>query len=218
MTPINELYNVSSGVIQQRVKELKLDEKPDKFSEVLSGAMKMVDETNGYFNKVAEEELYRRYAVKVFALCRRYLGNDDDAKDLMLETLIQALDKIDSFKYTREGSLYGWIRRIAINKAINQIKRHRWRMIPMDLWTQDNIPEPTEDEVIDIPNERILEWISELPESRRTVFNLHCVDGYSHKEISQMLGITETASTSLLAKARKTLKEKIRQYLKEQNK
>ena len=57
MTPINELYNVSSGVIQQRVKELKLDEKPDKFSEVLSGAMKMVDETNGYFNKVAEEEV-----------------------------------------------------------------------------------------------------------------------------------------------------------------
>ena len=169
-------------------------------------------------NKAAEEELYRRYAVKVYALCRRYLGNDDEAKDLMLETLIQALGKIDSFKYTREGSLYGWIRRIAINKAINQIRRHRWRMIPMDLWTQDNIPEPTEDEVIDIPNERILEWISELPESRRTVFNLYCVDGYSHKEISQMLGITETASTSLLAKARKTLKEKIRQYLKEQNK
>ncbi|MBR0532277.1 MAG: RNA polymerase sigma factor [Bacteroidales bacterium] len=169
-------------------------------------------------NKAAEEELYRRYAVKVFALCRRYLRNDDDAKDLMLETLIQALGKIDSFKYTREGSLYGWIRRIAINKALNQIKRHRWRMIPMDLWTQDNIPEPTEDEVIDIPNERILAWITELPESRRTVFNLHCVDGYSHKEISQTLGITETASTSLLAKARKTLKQKIRQYLKEHNK
>ncbi|MBR5174719.1 MAG: RNA polymerase sigma factor [Bacteroidales bacterium] len=169
-------------------------------------------------NKAAEEELYRRYAVKVYALCRRYLGNDDDAKDLMLETIIQALDKIGSFKYTREGSLYGWIRRIAINKALNQIKRHRWRMIPLDLWAHDTIPEPTEDEVIAIPNAKIRDWISELPELRRTVFNLHCIDGYSHKEISQMLGITETGSTSLLAKARKTLKEKIRQYLKEQDK
>ena len=57
MTPINELYNVSSGVIEQRVKELKLDEKKNPFDKVLAGAMQMVDETNGYFNKVSEEEV-----------------------------------------------------------------------------------------------------------------------------------------------------------------
>ena len=97
------------------------------------------------------DELYRRYAVRVNALCRRYVGDDDEAKDLMLETLIQALDKIDSYQYTGEGSLYAWISRIAINKSINQIKRQRWRMVHMDLWTQDNIPEPTEDEMVAIP-------------------------------------------------------------------
>lgn len=168
-------------------------------------------------DRMAEEELYRRYAVRVHALCRRYLGDEDDAKDLMLETLIQALDKIDTYRYTGEGSLYAWIRRIAINKAINQLKRHRWRMVPLDFGAQDIIPEPTEDEVSVIPKEKLRDWITELPEMRRAVFNLYCIDGYSHKDIGKMLGISERGSTSTLAKARKELKERIRQYLKEQD-
>ena len=166
-------------------------------------------------DELAENELYRRYAARVYALCKRYLGNDDEAKDLMLETLLQAIDKIGQFK--GDGSLYGWIRRIAINKALNQIKRQRWRMVPMDLSVHDNIPEPTEQEMVTIPREKLQAWIAELPDLRRTVFNLYCLDGYSHQEIARMLGISETGSTSVLAKARKQLKEKIRQYLKEQD-
>lgn len=166
-------------------------------------------------DEMAENELYRRYAARVYTLCKRYLGNEDDAKDLMLETLLQALDKID--QYTGEGSLYGWIRRIAINKAINHIKRHRWRMVPLDLWAHDSIPEPTEEETVAVPKEKMREWIYELPDLRRAVFNLYCIDGYSHKEIALMLGISETGSTSILAKARKQLKEKIQQYINEQD-
>ena len=74
-------------------------------------------------DRLAKEELYKRYAAKVNTLCRRYLGDEEDAKDLMLETLIQAIDKIESYHYTGEGSLYRWISRIAINKATNLIKR-----------------------------------------------------------------------------------------------
>jgi len=165
---------------------------------------------------MAEDELYRRYAVKVNTLCKRYLGDEDDAKDLMLETLIRALDKIDSFKYTGEGSLYAWIRRIAINKAINHIKRHRRRMVPLDFLTKDDIPEPTEEEVTGIPKEKLQEWIEGLSDMRRAVFNLYCIDGYSHQEIGRMLGISERGSTSTLSKARKELKEKIKRYLKEE--
>lgn len=152
----------------------------------------------------------------MYALCRRYLGDEEEAKDLMLETFLQALDKIDTFKYSGDGSLYAWISRIAINKAINQIKRHRWRFVPLDRQTQDDIPEPTEEEMLTIPAEKLREWIAQLPDLRRTVFNLYCVDGYSHKEIGRMLGISERGSTSTMAKARKQLKEKIKQYLKEQ--
>ena len=167
-------------------------------------------------DRMAEDELYRRYAVKVNMLCRRYVGDEEEAKDLMLETLIQALDKIETYKYSGKGSLYGWIRRIAINKAINQIKRRHWKMVPMDLWTHDNIPEPTEEEMVTIPNEIIRNWIAGLPDLRRAVFNLYCIDGYSHREIGEMLGISENGSTSILAKARKQLKGMIKEYLKEQ--
>ena len=168
-------------------------------------------------DRMAGDELYRRYAVRLNTLCKRYLGDEDDAKDLMLETLIQALDKMDSFKYTGEGSLYAWISRIAINKAINQIKRHRWRMATLDFWCRDDIPEPTEEEVAEIPKEKLREWIAELSDMRRAVFNLYCIDGYSHQEICKMLGISERGSTSTLAKARKELKGKIKQYWKEQD-
>ena len=87
----------------------------------------------------------------------------------------------------------------------------------MDFRVQDNFPEPTEEEVTEIPNEKLREWISELPDVRRAVFNLYCIDGYSHQEIGRMLGISERGSTSTLAKARKELKEKIKLYLKEQD-
>ena len=168
-------------------------------------------------DRMAEEELYRRYAVRLNTLCKRYLGDEDDSKDLMLETLIQALDKIDTFKYTGEGSLFAWISRIAINKALNDLKRRRWRMVHIDFRTHDNIPTPTVEEVAEIPKEKLREWIAGLPDMRRVVFNLYCIDGYSHQEIGKMLGISERGSTSTLAKARKELKEKIRQYLKEQD-
>lgn len=168
-------------------------------------------------DRMAEDELYRRYAARLHTLGKRYLGDEDDAKDLMLETLIQALDKIGTYTYTGEGSLYAWISRIAINKALNQLKRHRWRMVPLDFRVQDNIPEPTEEEVAEIPKEKLREWIAELPDMRRAVFNLYCIDGYSHQEIGKMLGISERGSTSTLSKARKELKEKIKQYLKEQD-
>ena len=122
-------------------------------------------------DRMAVDELYRRYAVRLNTLCKRYLGDEDDAKDLMLETLIQAL----------------------------------------------SIPEPTEEEVAEIPKEKLREWIAELSDMRRAVFNLYCIDGYSHQEIGKMLGISERGTTSTLAKARKELKEKINQYLKEQD-
>ena len=165
-------------------------------------------------NRKAEEELYTRYAARVYTLCRRYSDGPDEAKDLMQETFLKALDKISTFRYTGNGSLYGWISRIAINLALNQIKRRRWRTVPLDFESQDKLPEPTEEEMEAIPPEKLLEWISELPGMRKAVFNLYCLDGYSHKEIAKMLGVSEKGSAGMLAKARKQLKEKISRYWK----
>lgn len=165
--------------------------------------------------ELAGDELYRRYAARIYTLCRRYMGDDEDAEDLMQEVLIQALDKIQSFNYIGTGSLYAWISRIAVNKALNHIKRRRWRKVSLDFDGRDNIPEPAAEDVLEIPEERLLEWISRLPDVRRAVFNLYCIEGYSHKEIGKLLGISEKASASVLAKARKQLKERIKSYQEE---
>lgn len=166
-------------------------------------------------DRQAEDELYRRYAAKIYTLCRRYVGDDEDAKDLMHDALIKALERIDTFNYSGEGSLYGWIRRIAINMAVNHIKRHRWRIVALDDRMQETRDLIEDDNVTNIPQEVLLGWITSLPEVRRAVFNLYCIDGYTHREIAAMLGISEKGSAGILAQARKQLKEKIGRYLKE---
>ncbi|MBO6083019.1 MAG: sigma-70 family RNA polymerase sigma factor [Bacteroidales bacterium] len=166
-------------------------------------------------DRAAEEELYKRYAARMFTLCRRYTDNPEDAQDLMQEALLRALDRIATFTYAGNGSLYAWISRIAINMALNAIRRKRWRTLSLDFRAQDTIPEPTEEEMVEVPPEKLLEWIAALPALRRTVFNLYCIDGYSHKQIGEMLGISEKGSAGVLAKARKQLKETINRYLKD---
>lgn len=166
-------------------------------------------------DRLAEDELYRRYAAKVYTVCRRYLGDDDEAKDLMQDTLIQALDKIGTYTFTGSGSLYGWIRRIAVNKAVNHIRRQQWKIVPLDIGHQDPAVEEDGQDIEAIPQEKLLEWIASMTELRRAVFNLNCIDGYPHKEIAKMLGITEKGSAGVLAKARKQLQQEIKRYLKE---
>lgn len=167
-------------------------------------------------DRLAEDELYRRYAAKVHTLCCRYTDNSRDAEDLMQEAIIKALDRISTYTYSGKGSLSVWISRIAINLAIDQIRRKHLRFIPLDLWSHDTIPEPTDEEMEAIPQEKLLEWIAGLPDLKKAVFNLYCIDGYSHKEIAGMLKISEKGSAGVLAKARKQLKEEIRRYLSAQ--
>ena len=166
-------------------------------------------------DRLAEEELYKRYAARVYTLCRRYSAQSADDSDLLQEVFIKALGKISSYKYSGPGSLYSWICRLAVNLALNQIRRKHWVTVSFDRQAGDDIPEPTEAQLGAIPQEKLLEWISALPDMKRAVFNLYCIDGYSHKEIGRKLGISEKGSAGMLAKARKQLKEEIKSYLKD---
>ena len=116
---------------------------------------------------LAEDELYRRYAPKVYTLCRRYLNDGNEAKDMVQDSLIQALDKIHTFSFTGNGSLYNWIRRIAVNKAINHLKRNRWRFVPLEYWQGDSFiiedsDEPNFEELEDIEEEIKIEDLENL--------------------------------------------------------
>lgn len=165
----------------------------------------------------AEDELYRRYAARLLTLTRRYCPDPDDALDLMQDAIIKALDSISTFTYSGDGSLYAWISRIAVNMALNHITRYRNRMISLEVFSREQIPEPEDSQETDlerIPEEEILKMISRLPQMQRTIFNMFCMDGYAHREISSMLSISEKGSASLLAKARKRLKKEINEYLR----
>lgn len=163
---------------------------------------------------IAQGELYTQYAGRLLALCRRYCSDPDDAHDLMQDAMIKAVEKMHSFTYRGDGSLYSWISRIAVNMAVSSIRKHRFLRISLDSTALKDIPDPPPEEVVDIPKEMMLEMISNMPPVRRAVFNMYCIDGYSHKEISEKLGITEKGSASTLAKARNSLKEQIADYLK----
>ena len=165
----------------------------------------------------AQGELYARYAAGLYALCLRYIENREEARDLMHDAMIKAMDNFRSFKYAGEGSVWAWMSRITVNMAVDRLKQNsRFRQIPLDLVSGDEIEnalEPDAESVRRIPDDALDEMIAGLPPVKRTVFNMYCIDGYSHKDIAKALGISERGSTSILAKARTSLKKALTDYL-----
>ena len=165
----------------------------------------------------AQAELYTRYAAGIYALCLRYIEDREEARDLMHDAMIKAMDNFKSFKYAGEGSINAWISRIAVNMAIDRLKESsRFRPIPIELVSGSEIEctlEPDAGQVEQIPDGVLDEMIAELPPIRRTIFNMYFVDGFSHKEIAGKLGITERGSTSMMAKARASIKKALLNYL-----
>ena len=154
-------------------------------------------------DKKAQGELYDRYAGRLFTLCFRYVGDREEAQDLMHDSMIKAMDSMGAFRYNGEGSLYAWLQRLTVNVTIDRLREmSKLRMVSL------------EDAVDSIPAQVMLDMIAALPDVRRTVFNMYCIDGYSHKDIAAAIGITEKGSASILAKARAQLRNAINDYLK----
>ena len=165
----------------------------------------------------AQGELYARYSSRLYAICLRYIEDREEARDLMHDCMIKAMDNFKSFRYVSEGSLYAWLSRITVNMVINRLKESsRFRQIPFEQVSGDeleNALEPDAESVRKIPDGVLDKLIAELPPVRRTVFNMYCIDGYSHHDIARALGITERTSTSVLAKARASLKKALMNYI-----
>ena len=165
----------------------------------------------------AQGELYAKYAAGLFALCLRYIENREEARDLMHDAMIKAMDNFKSFRYLGDGSMWAWLSRITVNMAVDRLKENsRFRQIPFDLVSEGEIEdsmEPDAESVWEIPDSVLDDIIAELPPVKRAVFNMYCIDGFSHKEIAGKLGITERGSTSIMAKARASVKKAILSYL-----
>jgi len=152
----------------------------------------------------AQEQLYRLFAPKLFAVCLKYSRNRADAEDNMQDGFLLIFNKIGQYRF--QGSFEGWAKRVMVN---NVLQKYRTEGV-FEIVTE-NLPEEADVEIDteDISMDYLLGIIQELPDRYRMVFNLYVIDGYSHKEIAEMLSITDGTSKSNLARARTILKEKI---------
>lgn len=167
-------------------------------------------------DRSAERELYVHFAPRLRALCLRYLSNVDDAEDLLQDVFVRIFSSLSQFRWKGEGSLWLWMRRIAVNMAIDQL-RHSSKGICLNIdEVFPSIDEPTTEEVNTLPEETLLGFVATLPVGYRMVFNLVCMEGMSHKEAARLLGIAERSSASQLTRARAILAKKIKDYLRQE--
>lgn len=154
--------------------------------------------------------LYDTYVRYLTAVCARYISDDDDLKDVLQEAFVRVYTAIGDFEYRGAGSLRGWLSRIAVNQALKHLRDDKMLRVPLD-GACDDLTDDTPD-TDDIPSEVIYEMIRQLPTGYRAVFNLYVIEDYSHREISQMLGISESTSASQLHRAKALLAARIREY------
>lgn len=156
----------------------------------------------------AQEELYKLYASTLFSVSLKYASSYADAEDVLQDAFIVIFEKIGQYK--SKGSFEGWLKRITINTALQRYRKLR----PLEIINEQNI-KAVDVEVNEesIPLDFLLRIIQELPDRYRLVFNLYVMDGFSHKEISKLLDISQGTSKSNLARARVTLKEKIEMHI-----
>lgn len=153
----------------------------------------------------AQQTLYETFAPKMFGVCLRYVSDIDVAKDILQDSFITVFSRLSSFNH--DGSFEGWIRRIVVNTALMHLRK---TTLFVDY---DNASEQIKNESVDpsaledLSVADLMKIVDSLPPGFRTVFNLFAIEGYSHKEIGQLLNITESSSRSQYSRARKQLQQ-----------
>jgi RNA polymerase sigma-70 factor (ECF subfamily) len=161
----------------------------------------------------AQGALYKKYSGVLFGICLKYSPNRAEAEDNLQDAFITIFSRIE--QYQGKGSFEGWIKRITVNTALQKYRKKK----VFDISNEQQIEDvDVEVEDTSVPLDFLLKIIQELPDRYRLVFNLYVLDGYSHKEIAEMLGISDGTSKSNLARARMILKTKVIDYNVSKNK
>ncbi len=161
-------------------------------------------------NRQMQELLYQKYSSKMYGVCLRYSGNVEDANDLLQEGFVKIFKNLTKFR--GDGSFEGWIRRIFVNTSIEHFRKKIKLYNVTEV--QENTIEDYDLNILDTLAEKdIISLVNELSPGYKTVFNMHVIEGYSHKEIADVLGITEGTSKSQLARAKGVLKKSLEKRL-----
>jgi len=154
----------------------------------------------------AQELLYKQLAAKMMGVCMRYATDRMEAEDMLQNGFIRVFQMINDFR--GDGAFEGWVRRVMVHSSIEYYRKHHKMMQVVDL---DEVNEPSVNPLAsaNLDAKDLMALIQQLAPGYRIVFNLYAIEGYSHKEIGEIVGITEGASKSQLSRARSILKERI---------
>lgn len=182
-------------------------ENKEQLSELIKGCLKN--------KRKSQEALFRLYYGKMLGVCMRYIHDRDSAEEILQEGFIKIFDKLEAFDY--KGSFEGWMKRIMVNTAIDSIRKNKKAPHLTDndedfkLGASNPVIDQEENDFFQLKAELALEAIQELSPAYRAVFNLYVIEEYTHKEIAEILGISEGTSKSNLAKAKMNLQKLLKE-------
>ena len=152
---------------------------------------------------LAQRELYSRYSPRMLSVCYRFAQNREDAEDMLQEGFIKVFTQIHTFR--SQGAFEGWIRRIIVHTCINFLKKHKKFSSNIDLANAQYVFVKEESMPSILQGKQVIECIRHLPMGYKTVLNLYAIEGYSHREIGEMLDIEESTSRSQYTRAKAML-------------
>ncbi len=158
-------------------------------------------------NARAQRELFDKFAGKMLSVCLRYAKNTEQAEDVLQDGFVKVFMKLSDFK--KEGSLEGWIRRIMVNTALDQIRKEVKFKGDLDI---EDVGYKLENNAFieeEMMAEDLMKLVRAMPDGYRVVFNMFAIEGYSHAEIAETLGVTENTSKSQYSRARAYLRERL---------
>ena len=160
-------------------------------------------------NRVAQKVLYDRLAPRMFPVCIRYIGDRILAEDILQDGFVTLFTRLDSYK--GDGSFEGWARRIFVTTALMHLRKKDALKMSDDIEAARGLKTEVTDQIENIGYKELMEMVMSLPTGFRTVFNMYAVEGYSHKEIADILGISEVTSRTQYSRARVILQNKIKE-------
>lgn len=158
-------------------------------------------------NPVAQRKLFEMFAPKMLGVCLRYMKSQDEAEDVLQDGFIKVFSKLSA--YQNNGSLEGWVRRIMVNTALDQIRKNSKFAYSADFTENEYKLENSDFTFETLVAEDLMKLVNGMPEGYKVVFNMFAIEGYGHKEIAEILGVSENTSKSQYSRARSYLKDKL---------
>ena len=154
----------------------------------------------------AQKQFFGLYADRLYSVAKRYAVSDELAEEALFHAFLKIFEKLPDFHFINEPALVGWLSRIVINQTLMDRRKELSTLYRMESIDKEHYEIPDQGEVEDT---NLIEMVNQLPDGYKTVFVMHVVDGYAHKEIAEVLGISESTSRSQFFKARKLLQKKL---------